>query len=559
MLGDLVYKKFVDFMWIDWQQGGDAGGMTGGKQNPTFWLNHLRCTDKHREGSNLRGLVLARWGGMGMHRYQVGFSGDVAGLSWSNMAYQPYFSATSANVAHGFWSHDIEGPPEDQELYTRWIQIGSFSGVMRSHDRGMSAGGCNNNAGQPGGNNWVAGCSTVEPWNVPNTFFEANRAALQLREELVPYIYTAHRNAFDTGAGLILPMYYFFPASPSAYAMTATSNAQYMFGRSILFSPVTSPAAPYSFGPGLANKTTWLPAGAWYDTTTGALISVPAGAAGLSHTGTYTLAQVPLWYVAGAVIPYLPLRSLPVLGLASKQYTYLGFKIAPGGSGAGSTAVYEDDGVTTAYLTANAYAWTTAAYATVGATTTVTISTNGTFPELPATRAYQLRLLNVGTLSSVTVNGVPVPYSRFGSTAARNGAPPASQWYWEFSTQQGGMGPVVDVVGAATGGVTTVVLTAAPATANASGTYGIVQRAVWAKMQTDLDRSTPASNSPGPAYLSVLASIGERLTHLAGTDAAQFDATLAGVPAALAGAISDVSTMKSPRKVMALALLQGMF
>jgi hypothetical protein len=36
-------------------------------------------------------------------------------------------------------------------------------------------------------------------------------------------------------------------------------------------------------------------------------------------------------------------------------------------------------------------------------------------------------------------------------------------------------------------------------------------------------------------------------------------ATLAGVPAALAGAISDVSTMKSPRKVMALALLQGMF
>ena len=32
--------------------------------------------------------VLARWGGMGHHRYQVGFSGDVAGLTWDNLAYQ---------------------------------------------------------------------------------------------------------------------------------------------------------------------------------------------------------------------------------------------------------------------------------------------------------------------------------------------------------------------------------------------------------------------------------------------------------------------------------------
>ena len=28
--------------------------------------------------------------------------------------------------------------------YTRWIQVGAFSGVMRSHDRGMSGGGCAN-------------------------------------------------------------------------------------------------------------------------------------------------------------------------------------------------------------------------------------------------------------------------------------------------------------------------------------------------------------------------------------------------------------------------------
>lgn len=41
------------------------------------------------------------------------------------------------SVGHGFISHDIEGPAWDMELYTRWIQIGAFSGVMRSHDRGV--------------------------------------------------------------------------------------------------------------------------------------------------------------------------------------------------------------------------------------------------------------------------------------------------------------------------------------------------------------------------------------------------------------------------------------
>ena len=102
----------------------------------------VRGTDNLRRGSTARDVILARFGGLGSHRYQVGFSGDVAGLTWDNLAFQPYFSSTASNVAFGFWSHDIEGPSNDIEMFVRWVQWGAFSGAFRSHERGMSAGGC---------------------------------------------------------------------------------------------------------------------------------------------------------------------------------------------------------------------------------------------------------------------------------------------------------------------------------------------------------------------------------------------------------------------------------
>lgn len=329
--------------------------MTGYKQNPTMWLNHLRCTDRHRVGDVTRAMVLARWGGMGGHRYQVGFSGDVNALTWSNMAYQPYFSATSANVAHGFWSHDIEGPADDPEMYTRWIQVGAFSGTMRSHDRGMSAGSCADSN--------PFSCSVVEPYKAISTYWPevheaANRAALQARATLLPLIYNGHRSAFDTGLGLIRPMYYAYPALDTAYAMDGNGAwmTQYMFSSSILFSPVVQPgdSSQMGKGPGLASKTTWLPPGTWVDVNTGVMTTVASTDVNHTVTAAYPITEIPLWYAAGSVIPYIPTRSLPTsVGNAGRQYTALGFRIVPGAVN-GSVSVYEDDGATTVSLAAAA-------------------------------------------------------------------------------------------------------------------------------------------------------------------------------------------------------------
>ena len=68
-----------------------------------------RSTDRQRLGQDQRAMVLARWGGLGGHRYQVGFSGDVKDVNWQTLGDQPYFTATAANVAFSHWSHDIVG------------------------------------------------------------------------------------------------------------------------------------------------------------------------------------------------------------------------------------------------------------------------------------------------------------------------------------------------------------------------------------------------------------------------------------------------------------------
>lgn len=87
-------------------------------------------------------MILARFGGLGNHRYQVGFSGDVRSLSWDYLSFQPYFSATAANVGFGYWSHDLTGPGNNDEMYMRWTQFIVYSGITRFHERGMSSGGC---------------------------------------------------------------------------------------------------------------------------------------------------------------------------------------------------------------------------------------------------------------------------------------------------------------------------------------------------------------------------------------------------------------------------------
>ena len=96
----------------------------------------------------------------------------------------------------------------------------------------------------------------------------------------------------------------------------------------------------------------------------------------------------------------------------------------------------------------------------------------------------------------------------------------------------------------------------------AKGLYGTLMRGVDAHANQDIDRSNPDSNSPGPAYLSQLSSIGVHLEKLADPATATkmaFAELIATVPALVANTTKELEEKFAKGNAMVnytLALLQ---
>lgn len=303
-------QEGVDFWWIDWQQG-EQSKLAG--LDPLYWLNHLHFYDQAKDGKK-RPFIFSRWGGLGNHRYPIGFSGDTI-ISWDSLGFQPYFTATASNVAYGWWSHDIGGHfmgMEDGELFTRWTQFGVFSPILRMHA-----------TRDP----YIDHC----PWAYDQNTLHASRAALRLRHAMVPYIYSMSWRNEQQGIPLVLPMYYEHPEIDDAYECPQ----QYYFGSELLAAPVTLPAnAEIS----LAKQVVWLPEGDWFGFFTGEL---HAGGAWRSlYLGRD---EIPLFARPGAIVPLA--AGAAVDGVANPAE--LDVYIFPGASR--RFELFEDDGESSAY------------------------------------------------------------------------------------------------------------------------------------------------------------------------------------------------------------------
>ena len=364
------YEKMgVDFWWLDWQQGTRS---KLAELDPLLGLNHFHFYDLGRDGSK-RSFIFSRWFGLGNHRYPIGFSGDTV-VSWESLAFQPYFTATAANVAYGWWSHDIGGHmhgTEDNELYARWVQFGAFSPILRLHST--------NNPYQD-----------RRPWVRDETTLRVIRAALQLRHQLIPYLYTmAWRNHVED-MPLITPMYYDYPETEDAYRCPN----QYTYGTELIAAPFTTPLDPDTR---LSRQPIWLPPGDWFGFFTGEYY---AGDRWLAAYGT--LDDIPVYAKAGAIVPLATKAGWGGIDNPAD----LEIHVFPGADN--RFELYEDDGLTNAYqhkhfgLTSFSQHWQTAR-------TDLTIEpVRGEVSAAPASRTYTLifHCLAQPDHIEVRVNGV---------------------------------------------------------------------------------------------------------------------------------------------------------
>ena len=64
-------------------------------------------TGRTRWSNGDRPFIMGRFGGLGTHRYPIGFSGDTVS-SWETLTFQVEFTCLAANVAYQ-WGHDMGG------------------------------------------------------------------------------------------------------------------------------------------------------------------------------------------------------------------------------------------------------------------------------------------------------------------------------------------------------------------------------------------------------------------------------------------------------------------
>jgi alpha-glucosidase len=262
----------------------------------------------------------------------------------------------------------------EPELYTRWVQFGAFSPILRTH-------------------------TTKNPeterriWAYPEPYSSILRSTFQMRYALEPYLYTEARRTYDTGVAFFRPLYYDWPQEAAAYE----SKGEYIFGDQMLVAPVTAPADKIS---GLATETVWLPKGEWIEWPTGKHLTGPT-----SFERSFSIEQTPVYVRSGAIVPMQP----PMRYTGEKPVDPLIVNVWPLAPGATSSySVYEDSGISVKYQR-GIFARTPIKAAQTGDTLRVEIGpVEGSYPGMLKTRGYELRLPADWPPASVAVNGVAV-------------------------------------------------------------------------------------------------------------------------------------------------------
>ena len=346
---DPLYALGVDFFWIDTKD-----------EAVTRVLNYYHFND-YKKFSSRRGLILSRNSGKSSHLYPVHYSGQTK-VGWNTLKYLPFFNSTASNIGLSWWSHDVggfKGGIEDSELYLRYIELSTFSGIFRfSAQRGDFY--------------------KREPWRWDMVTYTIVKDYCKLRHRLIPYLYTEGYKYYKNYLPVIQPLYYYYPELIDE----PTYKNEYYFGTELLVCPITKPK---DIVMNRSVEKIFLPKGIWYDFKTGKKFI-----GNKRHVSFYRDEDYPVFAKTGAIIPLAILDNNNLNNTNNPKG--LEINIFPGASNV--YKLYEDDGLSSKYekndniITSIDYTYASDSY-------TLNIHTeDGNIKLIPERRNYKIRFRN---------------------------------------------------------------------------------------------------------------------------------------------------------------------
>jgi alpha-glucosidase len=284
---------------------------THAKNRNVFALLMARATYEglQRLQPDKRPYVITRAAYAGVQRYSTMWTGDT-NSTWEGLALSVSMFTTLGLSGEPFVGADVGGfmGRANGELLARAYQVSFLAPFCRNHK--------------------TIDSYDQEPWRFGKYYEDIIRKYLKLRYRLLPFLYTTLEESHRTGLPLFRPLVLNYPQDESTYNL----DDEFMIGDDLLVAPVLKPD--------VVRRLVYLPKGVWYDYWTREkyqgerMVEVKA-----------PLDTVPMFVRGGAILPFGP-----EMNYVGEKVFEPEFVIYPDEKGAAQTSLYEDDGISPAYL-----------------------------------------------------------------------------------------------------------------------------------------------------------------------------------------------------------------
>lgn len=317
---------------------------------------------------DMRPFLMMRGGTAGLQRYSVfPWTTDVS-RSWGGFVPQVALMLNSGLSGLGYMGSDVGGfavdpaEPYQPELYVRWLQMGAFSPMLRTHAQ-----------------------LKPEPYHYPQ-HDAIIKDFIKQRYQWLPYNYTlAYENTVE-GLPLARPVNFHSEGG----TVDANVTDEYLWGSEVLVAPV--------FKKGARSRKVYFPAG---DTWINWNKPSQTFAGGTTATVAAPLEEMPMFVKAGSFIPQY---MRPIENVSQYDPMFLTVKYFPSKESSSFT-MFDDNRLSPTSLSDGQYQLTTFTAVPQGRKLEIDIESEGSYKEMPEGRMITLEIPGIARPARVTVGG----------------------------------------------------------------------------------------------------------------------------------------------------------